>query len=83
MITKSAYDAIVRGNGADQNLRMKRFCQVRNLLGQALPLIDALLKEHVAAQPKGGGSPVVKSLRARRVDVERAFLKWPLNIQNK
>lgn len=81
VVTKAVYDAIVRGTGTDANLRTKRLCQVKNLLGQALPIIDSLIRDY--GPTVKDSSPVAKSLRQRRVEVERAFLRWPLDIRNK
>jgi hypothetical protein len=80
IVTKTAYNAIVRGDGANENLKIKRLCQVRNLIGQALPLMDALIKDHnpqVVAQ----SSVMFNALRKVDRDLRRAYLNVPLNIQ--
>jgi hypothetical protein len=81
VITKAAYNAILSGKGGSENLKVKRLCQLYNLLSQFMLYSDASLKDH-NPQIEGQASATFNALRQCRTNVERALLRFPLNIQN-
>lgn len=82
VVTKAAYDAVIRGTGHQENLKVKRLCQLRNLLSQYLLLIDASLRDH-NPQLSPQLPATYNALRQNRTYVERAFLRFPLKVENK
>jgi len=82
-ITKSAYDSLVRGNGADVNLEVKRLAQLKNLTAQAMMIAKALRGHY---NPKTEGEPNSKMYQIMRQvekNIEQAWTRVPLEIVNK
>jgi hypothetical protein len=79
VVTREAYDALVRGNGADVNLDVKRLAQIKHHLGQAMQLAKMLRGDY----QKRGLSRMQNAVRSLEAPLDRAWSKVPLNIQNK
>ena len=79
MITKTAYDALVRGKGADVNLEVKRLAQLKNLLGQANQIAGMLRSDYM----KRGDKKKLSAIRSVVASGDQAWSKVPLTIENK
>ncbi len=80
-ITKTAYDqTFAKGDEMDPKLRS--LCQSRLKLGQALTTLGVAMKKY-NPQVNGDGRhyPVWQALRALSVQLEKLYLKFPLEIK--
>lgn len=80
IVTKSVYDALIRGHGGDANIATKRLVQGKNQMGRLMMTLEAAMKDHnpqLNAQP----SATYNRLRQIRTVIEREFLKYPLQIE--
>lgn len=82
VITKTAYDALLRGQGGDANIMTKRLVQNRNLLARLMLGLEASMKDH-NPQIKDQPSAIYNRLRQMRTVIEREYLKYPLQIENR
>lgn len=80
IITKAAYDGIVRGSGNGVNIKMKKLCAARNRIGQTMIALDSAIRDwnpQVEKQP----AEVYQRLRAIREKLEKEYLRFPLTMQ--
>lgn len=82
VVTKTVYDSIVRGQGGDTNLMMRRLCQNRNMLGKLLMGLQVSMKDH-NPQIKDQPSAIYNRLRQIEKVVQREYLNFPLRIENR
>lgn len=81
VVTKATYDAVIRGGDTQTNVKIKRLCQGRNKIGQAIQLVDGAIRDHnpqVESQP----SLTFNKLRGIRTQLEKLYLSYPLHIAN-
>ena len=86
VVTKAVYDALVRGEALDQNIKVRRLCKLRNAIGNALTLATNCATDHNPDTKSNGGknkSDTYNALRQIHRNLERSYLKFPLEIKNK
>jgi hypothetical protein len=79
VVTKTVYDGLIRGQGGDANITMKRLVAGKHQMSRLLQTLDASMSDHnpqMNAQP----SATYNRLRQIRTVIEREFLKYPLTI---
>lgn len=80
VVTKAAYDAIVRGKGASERIEIKQLCQLRNYSGQMALVLMPLLKRYHSQQPTGN-KKMERKLRSIDRRLNAIIADIPLNIQ--
>lgn len=81
VISKTAYNAVIQGNGSDVNLELKRLCQGRNMIGQAVLNIDSAIRGF-NPQVKPQSRETYQRLRSVRATLEKEYIRYPLRIES-
>ncbi len=89
IVTRTAYEQFCRGVVVEElsNLRLRRLCHARNLMGQALTALANVQHDHREAQP--GLTPqaqeeyarIFQVARATHARVEKCYLGWALEVR--
>lgn len=82
VVTKTVYDAIIRGQGGEANPMLKRLCNNKNKLGTLVLGLQASIRDYnpqVERQP----SAIYNRLRQIEKVVQREYLNFPLRIENR
>lgn len=86
VVTQSGYRSVIQNQGAEVNLKIKRLCQMKNLLSNFMLVADAALRDYnpqVAAN-KGREEEVratYQALRGQRDKVEKLWKTFPLRVE--